>query len=81
MATAAARVLMLPPGLAGYQDDIFAVAGGVADAILLKQNALLFILKNIAVPVVDRTVTRLPKGLVLQSEGMLGFIATILLLG
>jgi len=77
----AARVLMLPPTVAQYQDDIFALGGGAVDAILLKQNALLFILKNIAIPVVDRTVTKLPRGLVLESEGMLGFIAVILLTG
>jgi hypothetical protein len=62
-------------------DDILAVVGGAIDAYLLKWNALAFLLKNVAVPILDRTVVKLPRGLVLESEGMLGFIVATLLGG
>jgi hypothetical protein len=62
-------------------DDILAVVGGAIDAYLLKWNALAFLLKNVAVPILDRTAVRLPRGLVLESEGMLGFIIATLLGG
>ena len=60
-------------------DDILAVVGGAVDAYLLKWNALAFLLKNVAIPILDRTVVKLPRGLVLESEGMLGFIIATLL--
>jgi len=65
----------------GLVDDITAFVGGAIDAYLLKWNALAFLAKNVAVPILDKTVIKLPRGLVLESEGMLGFIIATLLGG
>jgi hypothetical protein len=62
-----------------WLDDLAAFGGGALDAYLLKWNALAFLLKNVAIPILDRTVVKLPRGLVLESEGMLGFIIATLL--
>jgi hypothetical protein len=62
-----------------WVDDVAAIAGGAIDAYLLKWNALAFLLKNVAVPIIDKTAIKLPRGLVLESEGMLGFIIATLL--
>jgi hypothetical protein len=64
-----------------WLDDLMAIAGGALDAYLLRWNALAFLLKNVAVPVIGKTVVALPRGLVLESEGMLGFIIATLLGG
>jgi hypothetical protein len=62
-------------------DDLAAFGGGALDAWLLKANALLFLAKNIAVPLIDKMVIKLPRGLTLESEGMLGFIIMTLIGG
>ena len=64
-----------------WVDDVLAVVGGAVDAYLLRASPLLFLAKNIAVPILDKLVIRLPRGLVLESEGMLGFIIATLLGG
>jgi hypothetical protein len=64
-----------------WLDDLAAFGGGALDAYLLKWNALAFLLKNVAVPILDKLVIKLPRGLVLESEGMLGFIIMTLVGG
>ena len=64
-----------------WVDDVLAVVGGAVDAYLLRASPLLFLAKNVAVPILDKTVLKLPRGLVLESEGMLGFIIATLLGG
>jgi hypothetical protein len=77
----AARAVVIPATVAEYMDDIVAVAGGFIDAFLLRSSVGLFLLKNIAIPIVDKAGwVSLPKGLVYQSEGMLGFVIGILVL-
>jgi hypothetical protein len=77
----AARVAVIPAAVAEYTDDIAAVAGGFIDAFLLRSSVGLFLLKNVAVPIVDKAgLISLPKGLVYESEGMLGFVIGILII-
>jgi len=64
-----------------WVDDVLAVVGGAIDAYLLRLSPLAFLAKNIAVPILDKLVIKLPRGLVLESEGMLGFIIATLLGG
>ena len=77
----AARAVVIPATVAEYMDDIVALGGGFIDAFLLRASVGLFLLKNIAVPIVDKMGwISLPKGLVYESEGMLGFVIGILVL-
>ena len=77
----AARAVVIPATVAEYMDDIVALGGGFIDAFLLRSSVGLFLLKNIAIPIVDKAGwVSLPKGLVYQSEGMLGFVIGILVL-
>jgi len=60
-------------------DYLTAFVGGVVDAYLLKWNALAFLLKNIAVPVIHHTTGLGLRGLTIESVGMLGFtVATLI---
>ncbi len=77
----AARVAVIPATVAEYVDDITAVAGGFLDAFLIRTSVGLFLLKNIAIPIIDKAgLISLPKGFVYESEGMLGFVIGILVL-
>jgi len=62
-------------------DYASAAVSGVVDGFLLASNsdaaAIAFIMKNIAVPLLDATIVKLPKGLVYHSVGQLGMIAVL----
>jgi len=67
--------------VAEYADDIAATTGGFIDAFLIRTSVGLFLLKNIAIPIIDKAGwISLPRGLVHESEGMLGFVIGILVL-
>jgi len=68
--------------LGPYIDDISAFAGGVLDAVFLEKDMDgAFLAKNIAIPILYALgLKAIPKGLVHQSEGMLGLIIAALLM-
>jgi len=70
----------------GIVDDLAALGNGFIDGILLSARTgnwgpIVFLAKNIAVPVIHYLVSPLPKGLVHSSEGMLGFAISVLIMG
>jgi len=65
---------------AGLIDDISAVAGGVLDGVLIDVSPIAFLAKNFIIPVLAYTAPiPIPNGLKHESEGMLGFLAYLLL--
>ena len=88
MAEALARVatsLGLSKLSGGMMDYVTAAASGLIDGLLLASNsdagAIAFLMKNIAVPIVDAALVKLPRGLVYHSVGQLGMIAILALSG
>jgi len=74
----ALRALAVPKGTE-WLDHVIAVLGGVIDGYLADNVAWGYIIKNLAVPVVNLFIP-LPKGLVHQCEGALGVLLYALLL-
>jgi len=65
----------------GLMDDIVALVGGVFDGFLIDKSTMLFLLKNIGIPIIDKMGFKLPNGLVKESEGMLGLTLYLLMTG
>ncbi len=62
------------------ENDIWALLGGALDGLLINKAPTLFLIKNIAVPVVDKAgIYKMPEGLVYQAEGSLGQLITLYL--
>lgn len=74
----ALRALAIPRG-AEWLDHVLAVLGGAIDGYLADTMAWGYIIKNVAIPVVNIFMP-LPKGLVHQAEGALGVLLYALLL-
>lgn len=65
----------------GIVDDIIAMGLGIVDGFLLDKSAILFLVKNIGVPVLKFAGFQLPASVVHESEGMLGLTIYALLTG
>ena len=62
-----------------WVDDVLAVGSGFVDGALIDKAPIGFLIKNLAIPIIDKTMIKLPKGLVYHAEGQLGLLAYLLL--
>jgi len=63
-------------------DEAFAFGNGVIDGYLLEgvsAGVWIVLLKSVLIPILDKTVVALPRGLVHSAEAILGFILGILI--
>ena len=65
----------------GLMDDLVALGGGIVDGFLIDKSTILFLIKNIGIPIIDKLGFKLPNGLVKESEGMLGLTLYLLMTG
>ena len=66
---------------ASLMDSIMAVTSGAIDGFLLaKDMDMIFLLKNIGIPVAKLFMPGIPNGLSIHSTGQLGMIATLFLM-
>jgi len=67
----------------GFLDDVFAFGNGVLDGWMLVGvkdiGVWIILIKNILIPIVDKAVMPLPKGLVHSAEAILGFIIGVII--
>ena len=64
-----------------FMDSLMAVTSGALDGFLLaKDMDIIFLLKNIGIPVAKLFMPGIPDGLSIHSTGQLGLIATLMLM-
>jgi len=64
---------------AEFIDYVSAFAAGVFDGVLVDKMPIAYLIKNIAVPIMDVVGLPIPKGITYESVGQLGFIMYLLL--
>jgi len=65
-----------------WVDEVFAFGNGVLDGYMLEgvsAGVWIVLLKSLLIPILDKTVVSLPRGLVHSAEAILGFIVGILI--
>jgi len=78
-----AMVLRTLTRAGGFMDDVLAFSNGVLDGWMLQgikdYGVWIILIKNILIPIVDKVVMPLPRGLVHSAEAILGFIIGVII--